>query len=90
MTKSLEWVAENVGTSHSSVHRWELGTSGVDDRDFAAIARAYGISEAELSVHPRDAEKARQMHRVIVRLRQMDAEGVRTLADLAERLTPAK
>lgn len=84
--KTLEWVADQVQTSHTSVMRWERGTSGVDDATFAAIAKAYGITPAELSAPPSEAERARQMHRLMTRLKNLDAKALTSLADLADQL----
>ncbi len=87
--KTQEWVAEQVNRAHSNVVRWESGQAGVDNETFAAIAKAYGITVAELTAPPEDAPKARQMHRLLEAAREMDADGLRTLADLAARLRTA-
>lgn len=86
MGKTLVWLANEIGTSHSTVQRQEKGKLGVDDATFAAIARAYGISVAELSADPADSEKARELARLMDMLKQLDARSVRTLADLSEQL----
>jgi transcriptional regulator with XRE-family HTH domain len=86
MGKTLTWLANEIGTSHSTVQRQEKGKLGVDDATFAAIAKAYGITVAELSADPADSEKAREMARLLEMVKQLDARGVRTLADLSEQL----
>lgn len=88
MNKSQEWLANELGTAHSSVGRWERGIAGVDDATFEQIARIYGISPAELSAAPGEAAKAQQVDRLMRALSQMDEEGLRTLATMAERLIP--
>lgn len=85
---TLEWVAEQIGAHHSSVLRWEKGTAGVDDATFAAIAKVYGITVAELAGTPADAPKHREMDRLLRALPRMDEEGLRALAVMAERLLP--
>jgi len=84
-----EWLAEQVGRAHSAVQRWEAGRTGVDDTTFREIARIYGITDAELSAPPAEAEKAREMDRLLKRVQELDAASVRTLADLSEKLAPA-
>ena len=60
----------------------------MDDATFEAIAKAYGITVAELSAPPKDADKARAMDRLLKAVKALDAEGVVTLASFAERLKP--
>lgn len=86
--KTLEWVANEIGTSHTTVSRQEGGT-GVDDATFAAIACAYGITVAELSAPPDQAEKARALDCLLRTVRDMDAASIEVLAGLAARLKPA-
>ncbi|MBK1656868.1 helix-turn-helix domain-containing protein [Paracraurococcus ruber] len=86
--KTAEWLANEIGTVHSTVLRYEAGTTGVDDATFEAIAKAYGISIAELSAHPNDAEKARAMDRILRAIRDMDEEGLSVIAGFAERMKP--
>lgn len=88
MDKSQEWLANELGTHHTSVGRWEKGIAGVDNATFEQIARIYGITPAELAASPEDAEKARHVDRLMRALHQMDEEGLRTLATMAERLIP--
>jgi transcriptional regulator with XRE-family HTH domain len=87
--KTLEWLANEIGTSHSNLQRQETGRIGVDDATFLAIARAYGITVAELSADPIDAERARELARLLEAVKRLDARGVRTLADLSEQLPPS-
>jgi transcriptional regulator with XRE-family HTH domain len=79
-------LAERLGVTHSCVIGWEQGKSGVDDSTFASIARAYGITVAELSVNPADAPRARSVHRLLEALRRLDELRISRLADLAEDL----
>jgi transcriptional regulator with XRE-family HTH domain len=88
MDKSQEWLANELGTHHSTVLRWEKGSAGVDEATFSAIAKAYGITVAELAGAPDDAAKARELDRLLRALRDMDEDGLRALATMAERLTP--
>lgn len=88
MEKTQEWLANEIGTSHSTVNRHESGFSGVDDKTFEAIAKAYGITVAELSAHPDQSERARAMHRLMSRLNLLSDEGVDALARLADQLSP--
>lgn len=90
MGKTLVWLANEIGTSHSTVQRQETGRSGVDDATFAAIARAYGITVAELSADPADADKARELARLLESVKGLDARGIRTLADLSDQLAGKK
>lgn len=90
MDKSQEWLANELGTHHSTVLRWEKGTAGVDDQTFAGIAKAYGVTIAELSGRPEDASKARELDRLLRALPEIDEEGMRALAVMAERFRPAK
>jgi transcriptional regulator with XRE-family HTH domain len=83
---TLVWLAEQLGRTHTSVMRWESGASGVDDATFEAIARVYGISASELSAPPADAERARELGRVMDAIRHLDADALRTLAQTAELL----
>ena len=85
--KTLEWVAERLETSHSTVVRWETGENGVQEATFRAIAEAYGITPAELSAPPGDAKRARALHRLIEAMQRLDDRNLGTLADLAERLS---
>lgn len=84
--QTLETVADALGTSHTTVIRWESGRHGVNDDTFAAIARHYGISPAELSAAPADAPKARQMARLLETMPKLTTEALATLADMAEHL----
>lgn len=83
---SQERLAEAVDVSHSTIQRQEAGKSGVDDKTFAAIAAAYGISVAELSADPSEQDKAKELARLLTTVRDLDTKGIRTLADLAEQL----
>ena len=83
-----KWLANEIGTHASNVLRQERGDIGVDDATFEAIAKAYGITVAELSAPPKDADKARAMDRLLKAVKALDAEGVVTLASFAERLKP--
>jgi transcriptional regulator with XRE-family HTH domain len=87
--KTSQWVANEIGTYHSTILRYEDGVSGVDDATFAALAKAYGVSVAELSVAPADAPRAREMDRILRAIQQMDTEGLAAVAAIAERLKPA-
>ena len=62
----------------------------MDEATFAAIAKAYGISVAELSASPADADRARELGRLLDVARRLDAKGLRTLADLSEQFAPRK
>ena len=77
---SQDTIANKVGTIHSTVSRWERGVSGVDDETFLRIADAYGITVAELSAHPDDAEQAKALGEVLEKLRGMSAAQLRGLA----------
>jgi transcriptional regulator with XRE-family HTH domain len=79
-------LAQRLRVSHTSVLRWETGESGVSDAVFAQIAKVYGISVAELSLPPEQADKARQLHRLLTILPDLDQWSLTSLADLAERL----
>jgi transcriptional regulator with XRE-family HTH domain len=84
--RTLLWLANELGTSHSSLQRAEKGISGVDETTFRAIAAIYGITPAELSVHPSEADKARQLDRIFLRLRHLSPESLKTIAELSEQL----
>jgi transcriptional regulator with XRE-family HTH domain len=84
--KTLEWVAEHLGSSHSSVIRWETGANGVQQETFEAIAKAYGITPAELSGPVQDATRARELHRIMQALQSLDDRRLKHMADLAEDL----
>jgi transcriptional regulator with XRE-family HTH domain len=84
--KTLEWVAERLQTSHASVIRWETGAHGVQEETFAAIAAAYGITVAELSAPPAEAARARDLHRLMNAIRDLDDAGLTTIASLAEQI----
>jgi transcriptional regulator with XRE-family HTH domain len=90
MNHSQQSLADELGIAHTTVGRWEAGVSGVDDATFEAISRIYGISVAELSVHPDHAEKARAMGRLFQAVKEMDAARLAKLADLAEDLRPSR
>ena len=79
-------LADRLGVSHSSIIAWEQGKAGVDEETFASIAKAYGITMAELSVEPSDASRARALHRLLEAVRSLDERRVARLADLAEDL----
>lgn len=90
MNRSQEWLAGELGTHHSTVLRWEKGVAGVDDQTFQRIAKAYGITVAELEGRPEDAPKARELDRLLRALPEIDEEGMRALAVLAERFRNPK
>jgi transcriptional regulator with XRE-family HTH domain len=90
LDRTQEWLAAELGVAHSTVLRWEKGTAGVDEATFAAIAQVYGITIAELSAPPADAPKARELDRLMRALPNMDEEGLRALATMAERLAPRR
>lgn len=58
----------------------------MQDEVFEAIARAYGITAAELSGPPSDAARARALHRLLNAARGMDDHRLSRLADLADDL----
>jgi transcriptional regulator with XRE-family HTH domain len=89
LEKSQEWLAGELGTSHSTVLRWEKGQAGVDEKTFAEIARVYGITPAELSAHPNDASRSRELDRLWKAVAAMDNDGLHALATMAERLKPS-
>jgi len=84
---TLVALAERLGLAHPSVIAWEQGKAGVDDATFAAIAEAYGITVAELSASPDDAERSRTLHRLMDVLKDLDDRRLSRLADLAEDLS---
>lgn len=86
--KTQVWVANEIGTSQSNIVRQERGETGVDDATFEAIAKAYGITVAELSAPPEDAEKARALDRLLKIVRNMDGEAVALVSGFAERIKP--
>ena len=88
MDKTQQWLADELGTSHTTVLRWEKGHGGVDDATFEAIAKAYGISVAQLSAHPSETSKAQELDRLWRAVRQLDTDGLHALATMAERLKP--
>lgn len=79
-------LAEQLGVAHSCIIAWEQGKTGLDDTTFAAIAKIYGITAAELSVETADAPRARSVHRLLEALRSLDERRIARLADLAEDL----
>ena len=83
-------LANILRTSHSTVLRWEAGENGVQQETFDAIARAYGITPAELSAPPAEAERARLLHRLMSILPQIDDRRLQRLTDLAEDLSGDK
>lgn len=85
--KTLEWLAGRLGVGVSSVFRWETGENGVQDEVFAEIARAYGITVAELSAPPTDAARARHLHRLMEAIKSLDDQRLARLTDLAEDLS---
>lgn len=88
---TLEALAEKMSCAISSVHRWESGAYGVQDETFQEIARVYGITVAELSAPPGEAERARNLHRLMTAISDMDDQRLRRLADLAADLaSPTK
>jgi transcriptional regulator with XRE-family HTH domain len=88
--KKVGWtqakLANELGTDHTTISRYEKGKVRVDDATFSRIAAAYGITPAELSASPDDAERAREMHRIMSAIRELDDVSLRALADMAERL----
>lgn len=60
----------------------------MDDATFAAIARFYGITPAELEASPSDAERARALHRLYTLAKGMDTEALAALATMAGRMSP--
>lgn len=88
LEKTQEWLANEIGTSHSTVLRQERQDTGVDDETFAAIAKAYGITPAELSANPADRGKAAALDRLYKAVREQDAEGIALIAGYAERMKP--
>lgn len=58
----------------------------MDDATFSAIAEAYGITIAELSASPAEAERSRALHRLMEAMRALDDRRLSRLADLAEDL----
>ena len=88
--RSSLWLAERLFRTHTSVLRWERGESGVDDATFDAIAAAYGITPAELSAHPNDAERARMLGQVMNVIRDLDTAQLQLLANTAAALAGKK
>jgi transcriptional regulator with XRE-family HTH domain len=83
---SLKWLADKLATSHPTVIRWERGESGVNDATFEAIARAYGITPAELSAPPSEAERARILHQLLQAIPNLTDKKLAALAGMAESL----
>lgn len=79
-------LANELGTTHPTIGRYERGELRVDDAIFRRIAAAYGITPAELAGPPDQAGRAREMHRVITAIRELDEGALRALAEMAERL----
>jgi transcriptional regulator with XRE-family HTH domain len=86
--KSLEWVADQIGISHSTVQRYEVGKAGVDDATFTAIAKVYWITEAELSAPVSEAEHARALHKLLSTVKGLDVESLTILVGFAQRMRP--
>jgi transcriptional regulator with XRE-family HTH domain len=86
MGKKQQHIADALAMDHTTVHRHETGASGVDDKTFAAIAAFYGISPAELSAHPSEAARARELHRLWTAAQSMGHADLAALATFAERL----
>lgn len=87
--KRQVWLAEEIGSHQSNIGRQERGDIGVGDTTFAAIAKAYGITVEELSVHPDEAAKAQALHRLTKAVQKLDTESIAILAGLAERMAKA-
>ena len=83
---TLLQAAQLAGIDTGNLSRAERGLSGMDDATFAALAKVYGVSVAELSVAPEQAPRARQMGRLMTVMQTLDEKNLATLADLAERL----
>ncbi len=83
---SLKWLANELATSHPTVIRWEKGESGVNDATFQAIARAYGITPAELSAPPSEAERARLLHKLMQTIPNLTDKKLAALASMADTL----
>lgn len=88
--KTQEWLANEIGTSHSTVLRYERQETGVNDATFAAIAKAYGITVAELSAPPDERDRAKQLDRLLSIVQKLDEEEIQALALIAERMKPPK
>ena len=84
--RSLKWLADQLATSHPTVIRWERGESGVNDATFQAIARAYGITPAELSAPPSDAERARLLHKLMQTIPNLTDKKLAALTSMADTL----
>ncbi len=46
----------------------------MDDATFARVAKAYGISVAELSTHPNDQPRAQQLDLLLRNIQNLDAD----------------
>lgn len=79
-------LANELGTTHPTIGRYERGELTVSDAVMARIAAAYGITIAELSLPPEEAERARQLHRVMALIPRLNEDSLRLLAEMAERL----
>lgn len=92
--KKLNWtqsrLANELRTDHTTIGRYEKGQLRVDDATFARIAEVYGITPAELAAPPEEAERAREMHRIMTAIRDLDEGALRALADMAERLPKSR
>jgi predicted transcriptional regulator len=87
--KRQVWLANEIDNHQSNIVRQERGDIGVDDATFAAIAKAYGITIEELSVHPDEAATAQALHRLTNAVQKLDGESIAILAGLAERMVKA-
>ena len=62
---SLERVANELGTSHTTLMRWEGGVHKVPDERIKQLAEIYGCTPAELEHPPEQREMGQRVHEAI-------------------------
>ena len=73
---TLLYVAETVGTTHSTVLRWEKGKQAVPPEKFDERAQVYGCTTTELSYDPNDRARGALEHAAIRLARDLPLDKV--------------
>jgi len=85
---TLQRVASALGTTHTTILRYERGEMKLPPEVVLELARLYGCKPIELQFDPQDREQGQRLHEAMDLVQQMDAETAQRWLDIGRLLKP--
>jgi len=85
---TLVVVAEKLGTTHSTLLRWERGALSVPKKMVVRLAEIYGCSPAELEYDPTERARGQLVHMAIELAQSLPEEQARAWLEAGRMMKP--